>query len=180
MQQDDILDLSSNTVFNFKEFNTLFKNKDIKELIIRECKLSDKIVNSLLKAIEANNIFLNVLNLSYNSIGSPGAKAISNSQYMSHLTHLDLSNNMIDDEGAKGIAKSHHMSELINLELAGNDLSIKGAELIVDSPFINKLVSFSLWYKNITDAEYIGNDVLGMYGVKGYKVLSKIVFEREE
>jgi internalin A len=72
---------------------------------------------------------LTSLNLSSNSIGEEGAKAIA--QSLTSLTSLDLSNNSIGDEGAKAIAQS--LTSLTSLDLSNNSIGEEGAKAILDT-----------------------------------------------
>ena len=78
---------------------------------------------------------LTSLDLSGNSIGTVGAKALAS---LSQLTSLDLAHNGIQDDGAKALAR---LSQLTSLDLAHNGIQDDGAKALAR---LSQLTSLNL------------------------------------
>lgn len=88
-----------------------------------------------------------ILNLSHNSIGHKGAKAISDViDILTKLRMLDLSDNHIGDEGAKSIGRMVSQNQsILELNLASNRIGAKGAGAFCECLQLNHtLMSLSL------------------------------------
>ena len=84
------------------------------------------------KAISKGLGSLITLNISLNSIGEAGAKAIS--EGLGSLITLDISDNSIGEAGAKAISKG--LGSLSMLDISNNSIGDKGLELLATSQFL--------------------------------------------
>ncbi len=105
----------------------------------------NSIGNDGARAIAEHLTGLTSLNLSSNSIGDDGARAIA--EHLTGLTSLNLSSNSIGDDGARAIAE--HLTGLTSLELGFNTIGVDGTRAIAEH--LAGLTSLNLAFNAIGD-----------------------------
>ena len=72
-------------------------------------------------------------------MGPGGAKALSQSLYLSCLIRLDMAQNNIGDEGAQALSESLTLFDLKYLDVFGNGISTEGQELLKNAEGLGKV-----------------------------------------
>jgi Ran GTPase-activating protein (RanGAP) involved in mRNA processing and transport len=124
------LNLSTNNIFE-------------EGLIVRTSYLIRKGIKSIAALLIKNNHSLTELNLSSNSFGNNGVRAIAEVLPTSTISHLKLANVDIDDVGASDCALVIPISKIQVLDLSENRIADAGgqqlAETIKQSPQLTEL-----------------------------------------
>ena len=127
---EKIVQLLDNTESSTDELILALANTT--SLDLSNCNITPHGAITLASALRCNTRITD-LNLSYNTIGSEGAKAIADSLPSTSITRLNLSSNGIEDEGAQAIAQSLPSTSILSLELRNNAIRGGGAQAIAHS-----------------------------------------------
>lgn len=87
---------------------------------------------------------LSELSLSYNPVGSRGARALAEAEGMSGLISLELSYTHVGDDGAQALAQSVQLGDLEALSLASAQVGAAGAQALAESACLGRLTRLDL------------------------------------
>eukprot|EP00826_Nyctotherus_ovalis_P039978 TRINITY_DN3885_c0_g1_i8.p1 TRINITY_DN3885_c0_g1~~TRINITY_DN3885_c0_g1_i8.p1 ORF type:complete len:853 (+),score=114.86 TRINITY_DN3885_c0_g1_i8:74-2632(+) len=179
-------------------FETLESNKTLKILSVKDGKIENPVVESIIKApkgiktlvrLKLENIFIGVqgvkeitkalkssktlsrLNLNEDDISSEGTVLISNALKTNKtLTHLSIDSNRIRSEGAKAVAEMLLSNKtLIQLSMGENEIWDEGAKSICESLRVNRTLAYLNLRRNSID-----NGFLVAEAIKDNKALKEL------
>ncbi|KAL0242759.1 hypothetical protein GEMRC1_005322 [Eukaryota sp. GEM-RC1] len=107
-----------------------------------EVKDHTSVSMSLIEALKTNTTITSI-NLSFNSIGDEGARALAEALKVNHsVPSVDLMNNSIGDEGARALAEALKVNDSVtSIDLEYNSIGAEGARALASALKVNASVT---------------------------------------